>query len=79
MIWRDVYHVFRCVTTPDVSQLVQLGSFVRVNILDVIVALVPSVDWLLYDVLDGPVHPFFLPQFAIPMPHLSLTVDVHPF
>jgi hypothetical protein len=79
MIWRDVRHVFRCVTTPDVSQLVQLGSFVRVNIFDVIVALVPPLTGFFYDVLDGPVHPFFLPQIAIPTPHLSLTVDVCPF
>jgi hypothetical protein len=76
MIWQDIRHVFRCITTTDISQLVQLGSLVRVDIFNVVVALVLSVDW---HVLDGPVQPFFLPQFAIPTPHLSLKVDVRPF
>jgi hypothetical protein len=78
-MWQDIHHVFRCVTTTDVSQLVQLGSLVRVDIFYVVVALVASVDWLFDDVLDGPVQPFFLPRIAISMPHLSLTVDVCPF
>jgi hypothetical protein len=50
----------------DVSQLVHLGSLVRVDIFDVVVVLVASVDWLFDDVLDGPVQPFFLPQIPIP-------------
>jgi hypothetical protein len=79
MMWRKILHVFRCVTTPDVSQLVTLGSLVGVDIFDVVVALVASIYWLFDNVLDGPVHPFFLPQIAIPTPHFGLTVDVRPF
>jgi hypothetical protein len=68
-------HVIRCI----IPQLVQLGSLVRVDIFDVVVALVASVDWLFDNVLDGPVEPFFLPQIAMPLPHLVLTVDICPF
>jgi hypothetical protein len=79
MIWQDVCHVFRCVTTTDISQLVTLCSLVRVDIFDVVVVLVSSISWLFDDVTDGPMYPFFLPQIAIPTPHLSLTVDICPF
>jgi hypothetical protein len=79
MFWRNMLHVFRCVTTPDVSQLVTLCSLVWVDIFNVVKVLVPSVHWLFGDVSDGPMHPFFLPQIAIPTPHLGLTVDIRPF
>jgi hypothetical protein len=39
----------------NVSQLVQLGSLVRVDKFDVIGAFIASVQWFFDNVLDGPV------------------------
>jgi hypothetical protein len=60
MMWQNMLHGIGHISATNVSQLVQLGSLVRVDIFNVIVALVVSAYWLFDNVLDGPVEPLFL-------------------
>jgi hypothetical protein len=56
----------------DVPERQQLRGPVRESILDLVEALVSTVDWLFFDVLEHPRHPFFLPQTTIPTLALRL-------
>jgi hypothetical protein len=79
MMWQNMFHVIRHISATNVCQLVQCSSFVRVDKFSMIEALVASIHWFFDNVLDGLVHPFFLPQITIPSPPLGLTVDVQVF
>jgi hypothetical protein len=49
----------------DVPERQQLCGPVQERVLDLVEALVSTVDWLFFDVLEHTPHPFFLPQSAI--------------
>jgi hypothetical protein len=56
----------------DVTERLQLRGPIRESVLDLAEALVWTVDWLFFVLLEHPCVPFFLPQSSIPTLALGL-------